>query len=167
MNVYWISIPGKQELSFSGLTQPAQSLGIILSLRNGGVLGRHLHWSPHLPFHGPFLLPQECPGIPASLRRQRSRPMDRYQQMFCLEISEKTQWTVKLTKKNRPKESGASHFPLQRLQDIYNGLKMGLTEGSRSHPSRFPLPRPCQSWEESILDILFAIHRVFFLHYLK
>lgn len=38
MNVYFIPIPGKQELSFSGLTHPAHSVVLILSQRNGGAL---------------------------------------------------------------------------------------------------------------------------------
>lgn len=39
MSIYFLSVPGKQQLSFSGLTHPAHRLIIILSLRNGGTLG--------------------------------------------------------------------------------------------------------------------------------
>lgn len=51
MNVYLILIPGKQELSFSGLTHPTHSAVIILSQRDGGEL-----LDSQTQFQGPFLL---------------------------------------------------------------------------------------------------------------
>lgn len=62
MNIYFIPIPGKQDLSFSGLTHSAHSLIIILSLRIEGALLRQLNQSPNAKLCGPFLLPWECTG---------------------------------------------------------------------------------------------------------
>lgn len=38
MSIYFLSVPGKQQQSFSGLTRLQRRI-IILSLRNGGTLG--------------------------------------------------------------------------------------------------------------------------------
>lgn len=138
MNVYLIPIPGKQKLSFSGLTQPAQSLVIIISLRHGGALVRQPRWSPNLPFHGPFLLLEECPGNINLPEVAKVKVCGQISTDAVLETSKETQWTVKLTKKNRPKEPGAFPVPLQRHQDFCNGLKMGLMVESRSYPAGPP-----------------------------
>ena len=57
MNIYFILVPGKQEVSFSGLAHSAYSLLMIISLRNRGALLRQPNGSVNLQPHGPFLLP--------------------------------------------------------------------------------------------------------------
>lgn len=62
MNVYFIPVPAKQEVSFSGLAHSAHSLLRIISLRERGALLRQTNESVNLQPHGPFLLPRECAG---------------------------------------------------------------------------------------------------------